>query len=73
MNTSVIEPSAPTGTAANPTTRRGVVGGKDGGPELSVAKGVKRNVAVDAYRGLVMLLMMGEVMNFALVHRAFPA
>jgi heparan-alpha-glucosaminide N-acetyltransferase len=72
MNTSVIEPSAPAGTAANPTTRRGVVGGNDGGPELTVAKGVKRNVAVDAYRGLVMLLMMGEVMNFALVHRAFP-
>src|SRR5277367_517032 len=32
----------------------------------------KRNIAVDAYRGLVMLLMMGEVMNFAAVHRAYP-
>jgi heparan-alpha-glucosaminide N-acetyltransferase len=31
-----------------------------------------RNVAVDAYRGLVMLLMMGEVLNFAAVARAFP-
>jgi heparan-alpha-glucosaminide N-acetyltransferase len=31
-----------------------------------------RNVAVDAYRGLVMLLMMGEVMRFASVARAFP-
>jgi heparan-alpha-glucosaminide N-acetyltransferase len=31
-----------------------------------------RNVAVDAYRGLVMLLMMGEVMGFAKVARAFP-
>jgi heparan-alpha-glucosaminide N-acetyltransferase len=31
-----------------------------------------RNVAVDAYRGLVMLLMMGEVMQFAKVARAFP-
>ena len=31
-----------------------------------------RNVAVDAYRGLVMLLMMGEVMSFAKVARAFP-
>src|SRR5580698_5450460 len=31
-----------------------------------------RNVAVDAYRGLVMLLMMGEVLNFYKVHLAFP-
>jgi heparan-alpha-glucosaminide N-acetyltransferase len=31
-----------------------------------------RNVAVDAYRGLVMLLMMGEVMNFFKVWQAFP-
>jgi heparan-alpha-glucosaminide N-acetyltransferase len=31
-----------------------------------------RNVAVDAYRGLVMLLMMGEVLSFAAVARGFP-
>jgi heparan-alpha-glucosaminide N-acetyltransferase len=31
-----------------------------------------RNVAVDAYRGLVMLLMMGEIMQFAKVAHAFP-
>jgi heparan-alpha-glucosaminide N-acetyltransferase len=31
-----------------------------------------RNVAVDAYRGLVMLLMMGEVMQFAKVARSYP-
>lgn len=31
-----------------------------------------RNVAVDAYRGLVMLLMMGEVMSFAKVAHAYP-
>ena len=31
-----------------------------------------RNVAVDAYRGLVMLLMMGEVLNFAKVAQAYP-
>ena len=31
-----------------------------------------RNVAVDAYRGLVMLLMMGEVLNFATVAHSFP-
>lgn len=32
----------------------------------------QRNVAVDAYRGLVMLLMMGEVMQFEVVARSFP-
>src|SRR5579863_505046 len=31
-----------------------------------------RNVALDAYRGLVMLLMMGEVMRFAEVYKAYP-
>jgi predicted acyltransferase len=31
-----------------------------------------RNTAVDAYRGLVMLLMMGEVLNLAKVARAYP-
>ena len=32
-----------------------------------------RNVAVDAYRGLVMLLMMGEVMQWAEVYKAYPS
>ena len=32
----------------------------------------QRNVAVDAYRGLVMLLMMGEVLRFAEVARSYP-
>jgi heparan-alpha-glucosaminide N-acetyltransferase len=32
----------------------------------------RRNVAVDAYRGLVMLLMMGEVMQWAAVSHAYP-
>ena len=31
-----------------------------------------RNVAVDAYRGLVMLLMMGEILKFWAVARAYP-
>jgi predicted acyltransferase len=31
-----------------------------------------RNLAVDAYRGLVMLLMMGEVLELARVARSFP-
>jgi heparan-alpha-glucosaminide N-acetyltransferase len=34
---------------------------------------VVRNVAVDAYRGLVMLLMMAEVLQFSRVSAAFPA
>src|SRR6202035_4989185 len=32
----------------------------------------QRNIAVDAYRGLVMLLMMGEVLHFADVAHSFP-
>ncbi|WP_041586080.1 acyltransferase family protein [Terriglobus saanensis] len=39
----------------------------------SVAVPPQRNVAVDAYRGLVMLLMMGEVMQFEVVARSFPS
>jgi heparan-alpha-glucosaminide N-acetyltransferase len=31
-----------------------------------------RNIAVDAYRGLVMLLMMGEIMKFWSVAQAYP-
>ena len=31
-----------------------------------------RNVAVDAYRGLVMLLMMAEVLRFSEVAKSFP-
>ncbi len=38
-------------------------------PEQSVPA---RNLAVDAYRGLVMLLMMGEVLQFAEVAKAYP-
>lgn len=32
----------------------------------------QRNIAVDAYRGLVMLLMMGEVLELAKVARSYP-
>src|SRR5207302_7986691 len=31
-----------------------------------------RNIAIDAYRGLVMLLMMAEVLRLARVSEAFP-
>jgi heparan-alpha-glucosaminide N-acetyltransferase len=40
--------------------------------DASVAISQPRNVAVDAYRGFVMLLMMGEVLKFAEVSRSFP-
>lgn len=38
----------------------------------AAAPPVARNIAIDAYRGLVMLLMMGEVLHLAAVSRAFP-
>ncbi|HVW76285.1 MAG TPA: DUF5009 domain-containing protein [Alloacidobacterium sp.] len=38
----------------------------------STVQAPKRNMAVDAYRGLVMLLMMGEVLSFAKVYQAYP-
>ena len=42
-------------------------------PAASVAAAApQRNVAVDAYRGLVMLLMMAEVMQFGEVAKSFP-
>jgi predicted acyltransferase len=41
-------------------------------PSATTVAAPKRNVAVDAYRGLVMLLMMGEVMQWAAVSHAYP-
>jgi heparan-alpha-glucosaminide N-acetyltransferase len=41
--------------------------------DVGVSKPQQRNVAVDAYRGFVMLLMMGEVLRFADVARRFPS
>ena len=42
-------------------------------PEAAPAKpSVMRNVSIDAYRGLVMLLMMAEVLEFARVAAAYP-
>jgi predicted acyltransferase len=38
----------------------------------TVEKQQQRNVAVDAYRGFVMLLMMGEVLQFSRVAQSFP-
>ena len=42
------------------------------GASASVAVAPQRNIAVDAYRGLVMLLMMAEVMQFGDVAHSFP-
>jgi predicted acyltransferase len=36
-----------------------------------VEQKLERNIAVDAYRGLVMLLMMAEVLELAYVHKTF--
>src|ERR1035438_1826666 len=38
----------------------------------SVEKQQQRNIAVDVYRGFVMLLMMGEVLQFSRVAQSFP-
>jgi predicted acyltransferase len=49
-----------------------VLSSKAAPPFPSVANAPQRNVAVDAYRGLVMLLMMAEVMQFGEVAKSFP-
>jgi len=41
-------------------------------PVERVAGEQQRNIAVDAYRGFVMLLMMGEVLHFAHASAAYP-
>jgi heparan-alpha-glucosaminide N-acetyltransferase len=41
--------------------------------DSTVPKAAPRNLAVDAYRGFVMLLMMAEVVQLARVYRNFPA
>lgn len=41
--------------------------------QTPVPKAVARNIAVDTYRGLVMLLMMAEVLQLSRVAQAFPA
>jgi len=41
-------------------------------PQTPIPKAVARNIAVDSYRGLVMLLMMAEVLQLSRVAGAFP-
>jgi predicted acyltransferase len=43
-----------------------------GSVRLPATVAVPRNIAVDAYRGFVMLLMMAEVLRLGAVYRAFP-
>jgi predicted acyltransferase len=50
------------------TPEKGAAGGAASGPASST-----RNVAVDAYRGLVMVLMMAEVLQLARVAAAHPS
>jgi predicted acyltransferase len=40
--------------------------------QTPVSKAITRNIAVDAYRGFVMLLMMAEVLQLSRVARAMP-
>lgn len=40
--------------------------------EVTTLAPAARNVAVDAYRGFVMLLMMGEILHFSQVAQAYP-
>ena len=42
------------------------------GPVLKAAAPPQRNIALDAYRGFVMVLMMAEVLRLSQVARAFP-
>ncbi len=60
-------------TVIDPVVSSAVVSGVEQSSTSAVAtaKPVRRNIAVDAYRGLVMLLMMGEIMRFAAVHSAY--
>lgn len=48
------------------------VGDQNSDQTVVATKPQQRNVAVDAYRGFVMLLMMGEVLRFAEVAQSFP-
>jgi len=47
-------------------------GSRDVRQAAAVPQAAQRNVAVDVYRGFVMLLMMAEVLQFSRVSAAFP-
>src|SRR6267142_2852405 len=57
----MVSQTAPV-TETTPTTREAAL----------VDPGAQRNISVDAYRGLVMLLMMAEVLQFSRVAESYP-
>ena len=65
---------AASGSVAAPSSRTEQVAESSGASELveKVAAQQQRNIAVDAYRGLVMLLMMAEVLQFYRTSLRFP-
>ncbi|HEY1985308.1 MAG TPA: DUF5009 domain-containing protein [Terracidiphilus sp.] len=63
----------PSTITENPAATQRVEDRTTARPEASAAVSVAlRNVAVDAYRGFVMLLMLAEVLQFSKVARSFP-
>jgi len=56
-----------------PTVSEPVVAAPSATATAANGPSLQRNVAVDAYRGLVMLLMMGEVLAFWRIAHAYPA
>lgn len=57
---------------AEPTIQTEIVSEPQKGVPTGSRQVAPRNVAVDAYRGLVMVLMMAEVLHLAKVAQAFP-
>ena len=55
----------------NPSTASGPAGSSSQ-PTAGLAPAPARLTSIDAYRGLVMLLMMGEVLSFRRVAQALP-
>src|SRR5262249_46459906 len=49
-----------------------ITGGASIDPSTSQLPKPQRNIAIDAYRGFVMLLMIAEVLLFSVVSRAYP-
>ncbi len=59
--------------ATSPAARPAPPRGESRKQPRGESRNQSRNQAVDAYRGLVMLLMMGEIMQFEKVSRAYPS
>jgi heparan-alpha-glucosaminide N-acetyltransferase len=57
---------------AEPTMQTEIIREQQTTPQPAASPVTARNVAVDAYRGLVMVLMMAEVLHLAQVANAYP-